>query len=181
MVRYWRKKMKKLLIIAVGIILVSTSFLSGCIQTGEGTLVLQITDAPGDLNITEALVTISSIKVHLGSGGNNSTAGWYTIVDEQQTFDLIAIKDVKEFLGEENLSSGIYTQIRLNIDKALVTINGTQYNLTIPSKNIKLIKAFWINNSETTILTLDFDVNESVHKTGNDKYIFKPTIKVIQE
>jgi hypothetical protein len=173
--------MKKLLIFVVAIFLASTSFMSGCIKDGKGRLVLQITDEPGDLNITEALVTISSIKVHLGAGGNNSTAGWYTIVDEQQTFDLIAIKDVKEFLGEKNLSAGIYTQIRLNVDKALVTINGTQYNLTIPSSNIKLIKGFWINESETTTLTLDFDVNQSVHKTGNDKYIFKPTIKVIQE
>jgi len=30
-------------------------------------------------------------------------------------------------------------------------------------------------------LTLDFDIHESVHKTGSDNYIMKPTIKVIQE
>ena len=41
----------------------------------------------------------------------------------------------------------------------------------------------WItvaDESQTLILTLDFDVQKSVHQTGNDKYIFKPTIKVIQ-
>ena len=37
-----------------------------------------------------------------------------------------------------------------------------------------------IENNETLILTLDFDIQKSVHKTGNDKYIFKPTIKIIQ-
>ena len=173
--------MNNKLLLVVLLSLVGTVLLSGCIQEDYGTLVLQITDAPSDLNITEALVTISSIEVHLASAGNNSTAGWYTIVEDSQTFDLIAIQNVTEFLGSENLSAGLYTQMRLNVDKALVTINGTQYNLTIPSKTVKLVKSFRINESETTTLTLDFDVQKSVHKTGNDKYIMQPTIKVIQE
>ena len=130
--------MKKLLIIAVAILIGSTSFLSGCVQEGkaEGTLVLKITDKPGDLNISQALVTISSIAVHSAAAGNNSTAGWYTIVEEEQTFDLIAIRNVTEFLGSKNLTTGRYTQIRLNVDEALATINETQYNLTISSKTI---------------------------------------------
>jgi len=145
-------------------------------------LVLQITDAPGDLNITETLVTISSIEVHMSAGGNNnSSAGWKMIVEESQTFDLIEIRNVKEFLGRENISDGVYTQIRLHIDSAYVTIDDTQYEMQIPSDTIKLVSGFQINEGETTIFTLDFDVNESVHKTGNDKYIFQPTIKVIQE
>jgi hypothetical protein len=173
--------MKKILATIIAIILISIVSFSGCVQDGTGTLVLQITDAPGDLNITSAIVTISSVEVHLGAGGNNSSSGWYTIVEEQKTYDLVAIKDVKEFLGSENLSSGIYTQIRLHIDEARAIIDGIEYNLSIPSSNIKLVSGFWINESLTTTLTLDFDVNESIHKTGNDKYIFQPTIKVIHE
>ena len=103
------------------------------------------------------------------------------VVEEPQTFDLVGIRNVKELLGSKNLSAGVYTQIRLHIDEALVTINGTQYDLQIPSESIKLVKGFKINDGETTTLTLDFDVNESVHKTGSDKYIFQPTIVVIQE
>jgi hypothetical protein len=162
-------------------IVVSISYFNGCIKQSYGTLVLQITDAPGDLNITEALVKISHIAVHSVIPSSNSSAGWYIIVEDAQIFDLIAIKDVKEFLGSENLRSGWYTQIRLNVVEALVTIDGIQYNLTIPSKTIKLISPFSINESKTTTLTLDFEVNESVHETGNEKYIFNPTIKVIKE
>jgi len=173
--------MKKIFAPIIGLILISILSFSGCVQEGTGTLVLQITDAPGDLNISSAIVTISSVEVHLGSGGNNSTAGWYTVVDEQKTYDLVAIMDVKEFLGSTNLSSGIYTQIRLHVDEAKATIDGIEYNLTVPSDTIKLVSGFWINESQTTTLTLDFDVNESIHKTGNDKYIFQPTIKVIHE
>lgn len=174
--------MKKILILLVLAVMVLSSIFGGCIQSGSGLLVLQITDAPGDLNITEALVTISGIEVHLAAGGNNTTtAEWKMVVEESQTFDLIGIKNVKELLGSKNLTAGVYTQIRLHIDEALVTINGSQYDLEVPSEAIKLVKGFMINDGETTTLTLDFDVNESVHKTGSDKYIFQPTIIVIQE
>jgi hypothetical protein len=143
--------------------------------------VLQITDKPGDLNISSALVTLSSIKVHKASAGNNSSIGWMMVVEGAQTFDLVQLRNVKELLGNTNLSIVQYTQIRLHIDDAQVTINGTDYDLQIPSENIKLVSGFWINESQTTTLTLDFDVNESVHRTGNDKYILQTTIKIIKE
>jgi hypothetical protein len=174
--------MKKLIIVSIAIILAATTFFTGCVQTGTGTLVLQITDAPGDLNISQALVTLSSIEVHKASAGNNNTsAEWEMIVEDPQSFDLIQLRNVKELLGTKNLTTGKYTQIRLHIDYAQITINNTDYDLQIPSESIKLISGFWINESQTTTLTLDFDVNESVHKTGSEKYILQPTIKVIQE
>lgn len=174
--------MKKLLILATIIIIGISGFLSGCISEGTGTLILQITDDPGDLNITEALITLSQIKVHFtGFNDSNISAGWITVINETQTFNLIALQDVTDLLGEANLSAGWYTQIRLNVDQALITIDGVQYDMKIPSKTIKLIKPWKIENDETLILTLDFDVQKSVHQTGNDKYIFKPTIKIIQE
>ncbi len=283
-------EMKKLLIIGVIIVLVATSFFSGCVETRSvGTLRLQITDKPGDLDILYANVTISMIQVHKSDTGDeddedeededeygdgfvangygpyfgeveediyfkgnatggikpynwswdfgdgnssyeqnathnyskegvyvvnltvtddndtgvidwytttatigdidddddNSTAGWYTIVNESQTFDLIALQDVKELLGQKNLSAGKYTQIRLTVEKAEITINNSGeievHDLKIPSNKVKLIKSFWIYEDEATVLTLDFDVYESVHKAGKDKYIMRPTIKVIQE
>jgi len=281
--------MKKLLIIGVIIVLAATSILSGCVETGAvGTLRLQITDKPGDLDIIYANVTISMVQVHksgaddedeeedemyenideyadgfiadgdgpyqgeideeidffgeyidndggtisvnwmwkFGDGSvsneqnpsyaysaegeypvnltvtndtgvydwylttatigeeDGSEAGWYTIVEESQTFDLIALQDVTDVLGEEELTAGKYTQIRLTVEKANITINNNGemevHDLKIPSNKVKLIKAFWIYEDETTVLTLDFDVYESVHKTGQDKYIMRPTIKVIQ-
>jgi len=113
-----------------------------------------------------------------------SDAGWYTIVEESQTFDLIALEDVTELLGEKNLTAGKYTQIRLTVESAIITLNtsGTfiEHDLKIPSGKIKLIKPFTIVDNETTILTLDFDVYKSVHETGSGIYKMKPTITVIQ-
>ena len=97
---------------------------------------------------------------------------------------MIALQNVSELLGEENLTAGKYTQIRLIVEAVEITINNSGekeiHNLKIPSNKVKLIKPFWIYENETTGLTLDFDVYKSVHKTGKDKYIMKPTIKVIE-
>lgn len=174
--------MNKLLLIVAVVSVGVSGLLSGCVSEGTGTLVLQITDAPGDLNITEALVTMSEVRVHYAGIDENGTLGeWITIVDEPQTFDLIALQNVTELFGEANLSAGWYTQIRLHVDQALVTIDGEQYDLRIPSKKVKLIKPWKIEDNETLILTLDFDVQKSVHQTGNGKYVLRPTIKVVQE
>ncbi len=149
---------------------------------GEFTVNLTVTDDNGsgliDWYITT--VTIGEIEEEL----NNSGAGWYTIVNESQVFDLIALQNVTDVLGEKELSVGKYTQIRLNVDQAEITINNSGeievFDMQIPSKTVKLVKAFWINENVTTELTLDFDIYESVHQTGNNKFIMRPTIKVIE-
>ncbi len=174
--------MKKALIIITVLGVVIFGLLSGCIKQGTGTLVLQITDAPGDLNITEALVTMSHVEIHFAGLNQDDTNGsGCTVVDEPQTFDLIAIQNVTKFFSSSDLKTGWYTQIRLSIDEALVTIDRVQYNLSVPSEKVILIKPFQIKDKETTTLTLDFDIQKSVHETNEGTYIFTPTIKVIKE
>ncbi len=173
--------MKKIGILIACILVVSSSFFTGCISNEKGTLTLKITDAPGDLNISKALVTISYVEVHIAAGGNNSSAEWVTVINESQQFDLIQLVNVTDILASTLLDVGIYTQIRLHIAEALVTIDDIQYDLEIPSKTVKLVCQFIIEPENTTTLILDFDIQESVHKTGSDKYILQPTIKVIEE
>lgn len=169
----WRLKISFILVSVLLIIVVVV--LSGCTsEGGVGMLVLQITDAPPDLSITKALVNISDVEVHL------IAVGWFTVVEGPVNFDLISIKDVEEFLGSVNLSVGRYTQIRLQVDSALVAIDGVEYDLKIPSGSVNLISPFSIYENETTTLTLDFDVQESVHSSSEYKYIMNPTIRVIQ-
>ena len=104
---------KGLLVLVIGALIASVG-LSGCIGEGEGLLILKITDAPAQLNISEALVTISGVEVHMAVGGdNNTTASWFMISEEPQTFYLISLENVTDILGMENLTAGVYTQIRL--------------------------------------------------------------------
>ena len=174
--------MKKILLMGLVLIMIGATIFCGCMQEQKGILVVKITDAPSDLNITHANITISRLQVHMSAGGgNNSTAGWYTVVNESKNFDLIAIKGVKEFFGSANLSAGMYTQIRLTVDKCVITVNGTEYNCTIPSGEIKLIQPFVLKANQTITLTMDFDAQKSITEKGNHKYTFSPVIKIIQE
>lgn len=123
-------------------------------------------------NVTEQVLTCSS--------ETESGEGWFTVVDEAKTFDLIEIEDVKEFLGDKDLTVGKYTQVRLSVDSVKLMISGEVKSLKIPSGRIKIISNFNIKEGETTTITLDFDAQKSVHQAG-DRYIMKPTIKVIME
>ena len=161
--------------------LVAVTAFSGCLQNNTGVLVLKITDAPSALNITHVNITISQVMAHRSAAVNNTTAGWETIVDKPQTFDLIALTNATEFFGSTNLSVGMYTQIRLIIDKCNITVNGTLYDCTVPSDTIKLIKTFEIKANQNTTLTMDFNAKESIKETGNHQFKFTPVIKIIQE
>lgn len=157
----------------------------------KGVLVMQITDAPDD--IENVFVTVSDVEVHRAVGDNIEenlsenempSSGWSTVVDNSMTYDLIAIQDVKAFLGSSELETGKYTQIRLEVEEASVVVNGEQESLKVPSESVKLISNFDIEENTETTLTLDFDVQESVHSRGppgSGNYILRPTIQVIVE
>ena len=150
---------------------------------GEYIVNLTVTNDSGN-GVHDWYITTATIG-EIDDDDDTSTAGWYTIVNESQEFDLIALQNVTDILGEENLSTGKYTQIRLTVEQAEITINNSGtievHDMKIPSSKVKLIKSFWINEDETTVLTLDFDVYESVHQTGNNKFIMRPTIKIISD
>jgi hypothetical protein len=178
------KNIMKNAIILFIILILGISPFCGCITKGTGTLIIMITDDPPKLNISKALVTITSVGVHkagVGYDGNDeSSEGWITIEDEAQTFDLILLQNLTDLLSQVEIGVGIYTQIRLYIEKILVTIDDVEYDLKIPSNVVRIVSNFLIFDEETTDLLLDFDIHKSVCKEGYDEYIFNPTIKVTQ-
>jgi PKD repeat protein len=145
---------------------------------GDYTVNLTVTD---DNNST----AWDETRAYIDQEENDNESGWLTIVNESQTFDLVALQNVTDLLGEKNLTVGKYTQIRLTVVSAVITINTSgvieEHTLQVPSDKIKLIHPFSIAKNETTVLTLDFNVNQSIHQTGNGKFMLKPTIKIIQK
>jgi hypothetical protein len=168
--------------------------------TSKSTLIIAVKDAAKQSEhgtITSLILTFSEIKVHKASSGetinttteeitpieSNETeeSGWITVVDEVQTIDLLQFTDASKILGQNVLDSGKYTQIRLKIDSGKVTINGTTYDVIIPSKILKLNRGFDIQPNTTLKLTLDFKAEKSLVETGNNKFKLKPVIAVISE
>ena len=72
-----------------------------------------------------------------------------------------------------------------DVEKDIIVESSESYeehNLNIPSNlqtGLKLIHPFEIIEGEITELTIDFDAEKSIIKTGNGNYKLKPTVKVI--
>ena len=163
--------------------------------TGKGTLKIYLTDAPGDY--LEVNIIISKIEGHIaGDGEEGEDKGSWEVLKEWSGglgVDLIKLEDVSILLASLELEPNKYTQLRifLNGDASLV-LEGEggpggpteTVPLEIPSSantGIKLNRPFEIVEGMITKLTIDFDAEKSVIKTGNGKYKMKPVISLSSE
>jgi hypothetical protein len=173
--------------------------IAGCISipAGQATLIIEVKDAPKptDIGTISFLnLTFSEVSVHRASNNqtiddteeemtpappDTSTAGWIVVVNQTQTVDLIALQNVSRILGQKTLETGNYTQIRLRIDSGTVTVDGIEYDLTVPSDVLRFNRGFTLRSGETLHLILDFDVEKSLVRTGSGLYKLEPVIAVL--
>jgi hypothetical protein len=167
---------------------------------GKGILKIYLTDAPGDY--LEVNIIISKIEGHIAVDGEEGAEGeeesWEILKkwDEGLLVDLIRLEDVSILLASLELEPNKYTQLRLFLkggeEDAWVVLEGSEEPegststefLEIPSvyqTGIKLNRPFEIVAGSITKLTIDFDAEKSVIKTGNGKYKLKPVIHVSSE
>ncbi|NOX38303.1 MAG: DUF4382 domain-containing protein [Calditrichaeota bacterium] len=145
----------------------------------SGTLNIYLTDAPADYE--SVTITFSEISAHIDGQ-------WISIRNEEPiTVDLLQWNNGKSIIiGTAEIPEGHYTQIRLKIEEASVTIDGITHSLFVPSgaqSGLKLLINFEIVAGSTYELVLDFDAYRSIVVTGPphgpNKYILKPTLRVI--
>ena len=166
---------------------------AGTTSTGKGTLKLYLTDAPGDFK--ELNIIVSRIEGHISVDGEGEE-GYWEILKEWPgglAVDLLTLENVSLLLGSMELTPNHYTQLRVFLlEEAELVLEGEDGPdgptvteiLKIPSSQnsgIKLNKPFDIVEGMITKLTLDFDAQKSVIKTGNGKYKMKPVISVQSE
>ncbi len=147
-----------------------------------GTIEIRVTDPP-PADVKSAVVQLTNIEVHRASGNSSdpdNPSGWITVLESPSSFDLMQVLGgVEEILGSANLPAGRYTQIRMDV--TAVTGNTTDdepYSAEVPGDKLRIVRTFTIGNGDTTILTLDFDGEKSLIRTGNDRFIFKPVVKL---
>jgi hypothetical protein len=147
---------------------------------GSGRLTIYLSDSPASFD--SVIICISRVEVH--KSGNDSTSGWSVINDSSRYFDLLQLMNgASAVLGDTSLTAGKYTQIRLIVeDGSYVVDGGIRHDLIIPSGSqtgIKLNHSFTIESGKLYELLLDFNVDKSIHITGNGVYKLKPTIRVV--
>ena len=170
---------------------------TGCSKTtdtGNGRLVVKITDAPFPVDMVEsAEVTITKIEIRKAGDGISDGNPFNVIWEGSETFNLLDLRNgVVEDLLNIDIPAGEYNLIRLYVDEASLKVkDGDNFRLKIPSGQQTGIKIFIrpgivVDGGLTTELLLDFDLSRSFVMRGNMEspagikgFLFKPVIRAV--
>ncbi|HBC78415.1 MAG TPA: hypothetical protein DEO60_10785 [Bacteroidales bacterium] len=169
----------------------------GCNKTndsGNGRLVVKITDAPFPVDMVEsAEVTITKIEIRKAGDGICDSIPFLVVWEGSETFNLLNLRNgVVEDLLDLEIPAGEYNLIRLYVDEAGLKVkDGDNFNLKIPGGRQTGIKIFIrpglvVEGGLTSELLLDFDLSRSFVMRGNMSspagikgFIFKPVIRAV--
>jgi hypothetical protein len=175
----------KLFFLLAAVLVVGVLALTGCGGGNNGGSVqLFLSDAPGD--VESLVVAITSIEVH------TSEAGWVTLKTYPEasplTVDLLDYRyngdtdSTFPLLATTPLTPGHYTQVRLMISSATVTIDGVEHSVDISnveSTGVKFNRQFTVAAGETAALLLDFNAGKSIVETGSGDYRLQPVTAMV--
>ncbi len=142
----------------------------------KGNLSIELTDWPLlNQQVTAVNVFVTAVEVRQTSEADDE-AGWITIAEPNDVFNLLELQNgVTTTLGESEIPTGTYTELRLHVSadntiEFLNDLNDTvQYPLKVPSgtsTGIKIKYTFIIDAGESTTITLDFNAQQSVKLDG---------------
>jgi len=181
------KSFRFVVLVPAAIVLAACSDTTAAGTTGQ--LSVQLTDAPNPM-VQSATAYISTIYM---IGGADTAGRRDTITNTKQSFDLLTLTNgVTAALGTATIKTGDYTQMRLIVDSATVTLksplkfsDGTSSKtLQTPSAQRTGIKVNFAGPVSVvpgqTILVVDFDVLRNFvftgPSTGPTGVLFKPVL-----
>ncbi len=122
---------------------------------------------------------VTSIKVTVDSLSVRSKGGaWTNVATTAQTFDLLELraKGTAELVGDANLKAGSYDQMEINISKVMVMDASGEHEAKLPSSKLRIDGSLEVKANATATADFDFIADQSLHVTGNGKYILAPVI-----
>lgn len=144
-----------------------------------GTLTVLLTDNPVD-DILELQVFIESLKVKPDGKPVEVFASTIGLVD------LLALQNgVTELLGQDEVEAGTFQFMELLLDQdrsyVVEAATGDSLPLKIASEKIKINGGpFEVAGDGSTSITVDFDAEKSLKKTGKDRYQLKPFVSIVE-
>jgi hypothetical protein len=170
-------RLLKQILFAAGLVMI----ISGCSDinpdAAHANIQFRLTDSPGEyqqvnIDVVAVNMIVNDSLIELGTN-----QGIYNILEFVNGRDTLLV--------DEEIPSGFVSQIRLILgENNTVMIDNTLYDLKTPSaqqSGLKLNVHQELQGGESYAYVIDFRVEKSVLKTGNDKFILKPVIRVFTE
>jgi hypothetical protein len=159
------------------LLLLVTTRCSSSPQTGSSVLRLRLHDTPpDDPAITSVVVVIDRLALR------EQERGWVEIGVTPGPIDLMTLTGgLSTLLAQQVIQPGTYSELRLNVGAAHVVRSGAEISVDVPSgtsSGIKLKGSMTIVPDTLVELSLDFDPGQSLHATGDGKYVLHPVITV---
>jgi hypothetical protein len=152
----------------------------GSSGSSEDGFSLRVTDAPFD---DTSIVQITFVGVRLKQAGG----GWIDIplsALSASTIDLAQLQgsESEELVGDYDVPAGDYTEMRLIVDESrskVVETLGAEFELKIPSGEIKIKGDFTVSEIQPTLAVADLDLRQSLKKTGPFYNMQSPVVRLV--
>jgi len=140
---------------------------------GKGRLVFAIKDKARSIDdFAKVDITITGVNIRKGDT-------WIAVMKEQKKFDLLELKDITALLGDIELESGTYNELRLDISSVfIIKTDGRVHDARLPSGTLKIKGDIIVEPDQTSSVVLDFLLDKSFHETGMGSVIMAPVIKL---
>ena len=131
-----------------------------------------ITDAAAN-GVSSVVLNVTSLEVKEHGGA------WERIDLNDTSFDLLQLNSSGRFalMAQANLSPGTYDQVRMDIGSVTITDDNGTHEAKLPSNELVLNTQLLVHEKESSSAEFDFNVNDSLHKTGNGEYILAPVVR----
>jgi hypothetical protein len=143
--------------------------------SGSANLRLMLTDAPID-DVDEVNIYFTNVTAKpVGEPPVDLTLSLQT-----NPVDLLTLTDDITGFAAGAVPPGQYEFIHINIDQSRshVVEDGVEKPLRVPSREIKVLNGFTVDQNNLTTLTLDFDAKASLVSLGNGDWLLKPVVVV---
>ncbi|MDE1869098.1 MAG: DUF4382 domain-containing protein [Candidatus Micrarchaeota archaeon] len=151
-------------------------------QGGAGTasLPITLTDPPQVPSGTSSLlVTYSSVQVHVVESAN-ATPPWVS-ASGSGTVNLMQLLNLSQTIATASVpKNSTIDMVRFNVTSSTITINGTTYNVTVPSGRITAhIQSKALSNGSTTLLLQLSPTVASVITANSTLFVMVPSLKAV--
>jgi len=138
-----------------------------------GAFAVMLTDAPAE-EVQRVNVFFTSVTVKPAQGSVQKLQ----LQLAANPVDLLTLDDQVVSLATGAVAPGEYEFIQVDIDQAQssIVVDGVTKPIGIPSREVKILGPFVVDEGETTSVTLDFDADKSLVPLGSGTWLLKPVI-----